>query len=161
MELWKYVGATVALVWIGGGGLYWLLRRRYSDQFDRLGETSSEQMLDELEKEWKPRPAITLRTQAEYLPFVIESVREVVDRGLDDDKMICLQERFENSRPNESRTATFTVEAAGRTDTLQFDWRRDDSDRIEIRVRAAPPIIRALKAQRRKVPKSRPDTAAR
>lgn len=157
----RFLVITVVVSWVVGGTLFWWLRRRALNRLDRMEESTSEEMLEELDKAWKPRPAITIRTQTEYLPFLVESIREVIDRGLDDDQVICLQERFEHSRPNESRTATFTVETRGQADTICFDWRRDDSDRIELRVRAAPAIVRALKAHRRKIPKARPDQARR
>lgn len=150
-----YFAAVVAACWLVGGTLFWWLRRRALQQLDRLGEASSEEMLDELEREWHPSPGLTIRTQAEYLPFLVESIREVIDRGLADDQVICLQERFEHSRPNEVRRATFTVEVGGRPESLDIEWYRDDADRIELRVRCAPAVIHALEVHRRRVPRSR------
>lgn len=158
-EIGPLITLTVVSAWIVGGGLYWWLRRRGMARFERLEEADPKDTLRELKDEWKPRPEITIRTQAEYLPFLVEAIREVVDQGLDDNQVICLQERFEHSRAHETRRASFTIETGGRTDTLSLEWNRDDSDRIELRVRAAPQVIRALRKHRRKIPRSQPTRA--
>lgn len=158
-EIGPLITITVVSAWIVGGGLYWWLRRRGMARFERLEEADPKDTLRELKDEWKPRPEITIRTQTEYLPFLVEAIREVVDHGLGDDQVICLLERFEHSRAHETRRAIFTVESGGRTDTLSLEWNRDDSDRIELRVRAAPAVIRALREHRRKIPRSQPSKA--
>lgn len=159
-EIGPLIALTVVSAWIIGGGLFWWLRRRGMARFEQLEEADPDDTLRELRDEWKPRPEITIRTPTEYLPFLVEAIREVIDHGLGDDQVICLQERFEHSRTHQTRRATFTVESGGRTDTLSLEWRRDDSDRIELRVRAAPGIIRALQKHRRKIPRS-PSAKAR
>ncbi|BCX46958.1 hypothetical protein HAHE_08660 [Haloferula helveola] len=159
-HLGRFLVLAVLIGWPVAMLLAWWMRRVCSRRLDRLGEASSEEMLSELESEYAPRPAIRIRTQTEYLPFLVECIREQVDSGLDDDKVRCLQERAEGSKPNEERVATFTVETAGTTDTLSIAWTRDESDRIDLRIRAAPRIIKALREHKKKVPRAKPVTPA-
>ncbi|QJE96792.1 hypothetical protein [Luteolibacter luteus] len=133
--------------------LAWLIRRRLMAEFDRLGESSSEEMLDELENAYAVRQTIRIGTQTEYLPFVFESIRELAENGFDDKQMLSLLERIEYHRPHEVRQAVFPIEVAGKRSDLFLKWSRDASDRIELRVTAAPKIIRALRDQKKKIPK--------
>lgn len=134
--------------------LAWLIRRRLMAEYDRLGESSSEEMLDELESAYSPRQTIRIGTQTEYLPFVFESIRVIAENGFDDKQMHSLLERIEYHRPHEVRQALFPVEVAGKRSDLFLQWSRDASDRIQLRVTAAPKIIRALRDQKRKIPKA-------
>ena len=89
--------------------LAWLIRRRLMAEFDRLGESSSEEMLDELENAYAVRQTIRIGTQTEYLPFVFESIRELAENGFDDKQMLSLLERIEYHRPHEVRQAVFPL----------------------------------------------------
>ena len=64
-----------------GWALAWVLKWYWGRRFDRLGESTSEEMLEELEKAYAVRRSILIRTPTEYLPFVFEGIREVVDGG--------------------------------------------------------------------------------
>ena len=66
--------------------------------------------------------------------------------------MISLLERIELHRPDEERGARFTVVADRRPSDLQMRWIRDSCDRILLRVQAAPPVIRALRDHKRRIP---------
>ncbi len=134
--------------------LGWLIRRRMLAEYERLGESSSEEMLGELESAYSPRQTVRIGTQTEYLPFVFESIRETAESGFDDKQMLSLLERIEFHRPDEVRRAIFPVVVAGKTSDLFLQWSRDASDRIQLRVTAAPRIIRALRDQKRKIPKA-------
>lgn len=134
--------------------LGWLMRRRMETEYERMGESSAEEMLDELETAYSPRQTVRIGTQTEYLPFVFESIREIAENGFDDKQMLSLLKRIEFHRPHEVRQAVFPIEVAGKTSDLHLRWSRDASDRIELRVTAAPKIIRALRAQKKKIPKA-------
>jgi len=134
--------------------LGWLIRRRLAQEYERLGESTSEEMLDELETAYSPRQTVRIHTQVEYLPYVFERVREITENGFDDKQMLSLLERIETHRPNERRQAVFPIEVSGKRSDLHFQWTRDASDRIELRVIAAPRIARALREQKKKIPKA-------
>ncbi len=132
----------------------WLLKRHWARRYERLGESTSEEMLAELAKAYAPRRSILIRTPTEYLPFVFESIREVVDAGFDDKQMLSLLRRIDLHPPYDERRAVFPVEVKGRTTDLLFEWSRDPGDRIRLRATAAPVIIRALREQKKKIPKA-------
>jgi hypothetical protein len=133
--------------------LCWLVRRRMVQEYEQLGESTSEEMLDELST-WSPRQTVRIHTQVEYLPFVFESIREIAENGFDDKQMLSLLERIEIHRPHEVRQAVFPVEVAGKRSDLHLQWSRDPSDRIDLRITAAPKIARALREQKKKIPKA-------
>ena len=148
------LAAAGLVVWCLFLLLGWLIRRRILAEYERLGESSSEEMLGELETAYSPRQTIRIGTQTEYLPFVFESSRETTESGFDDKQMLSLLERIEFHRPDEVRQAVFPVVVAGKTSDLFLQWSRDASDRIRLRATAAPKIIRALRAQKKKIPKA-------
>jgi hypothetical protein len=154
-DLSTFLIAGVLIVWPLALGLIWWMRRRCAQKLDRLGECSSEEMLEELDAAYAPQGGITIRTQTEYLPFVVEAIREQIDRGLDDEKVRMLIERIDHQRPNLERHAVFPVEVDGDTSNLALQWVRDPQDRIELKVRAAPSIIRALRNHKKQIPRAR------
>jgi hypothetical protein len=149
----KLLTLMVFVVFPFGLALAWLLKWYWGRRYDRLGESTSEEMIEELENAYAVRRSILIRTPTEYLPFVFEGIREVVDGGFEDKQMLCLLQRIEIHRPHEVRQAVFPVEVNGRTVDLHFKWSRDDGDRIRLRVTAVPKIIRALREQKKKIPK--------
>ncbi len=148
------LGAAALTVWALLVLLGWMIRRRIMAEYERLGESSSEEMLDELESAYSPRQTVRIGTQTEYLPFVFESIREIAETGFDDKQMLSLLERIDFHRPDEVRQAVFPVVVSGKTSDLFLQWSRDASDRIQLRVTAAPKIIRALRRQKKKIPKA-------
>ena len=148
------LGAAALTVWALLVLLGWMIRRRIMAEYERLGESSSEEMLDELESAYSPRQTVRIGTQTEYLPFVFESIREIAETGFDDKEMLSLLERIDFHRPDEVRQAVFPVVVSGKTSDLFLQWSRDASDRIQLRVTAAPKIIRALRRQKKKIPKA-------
>ena len=148
------LGAAALTVWARLVLLGWMIRRRIMAEYERLGESSSEEMLDELESAYSPRQTVRIGTQTEYLPFVFESIREIAETGFDDKQMLSLLERIDFHRPDEVRQAVFPVVVAGKTSDLFLQWSRDASDRIQLRVTAAPKIIRALRRQKKKIPRA-------
>ena len=146
------LGAAALTVWALLVLLGWMIRRRIMAEYERLGESSSEEMLDELESAYSPRQTVRIGTQTEYLPFVFESIREIAETGFDDKQMLSLLERIDFHRPDEVRQAVFPVVVSGKTSDLFLQWSRDASDRIQLRVTAAPKIIRALRRQKKKIP---------
>ena len=148
------LGAAALTVWALLVLLGWMIRRRIMAEYERLGESSSEEMLDELESAYSPRQTVRIGTQTEYLPFVFESIREIAESGFDDKQMLSLLERIDFHRPDEVRQAVFPVVVSGKTSDLFLQWSRDASDRIQLRVTAAPKIIRALRRQKKKIPRA-------
>ncbi len=149
MIIWMVI-AVWPLALVAG----WLLKRHWARRYERLGESTSEEMLAELANAYAPRRSILIRTHTEYLPFVFESVREVVDAGFGDKQMLSLLQRIDLHPPYDERRAVFPVEVRGRSTDLLFEWSRDPGDRIRLRATAAPVIIRALREQKKKIPKA-------
>jgi hypothetical protein len=141
------VGWPVVLV------IAWALNRRWGDKYDRLGKSSSEEMIGELETAYAPRRSIVIPTTTEYLPFVFEWIREVIDGGFDELHTQTLLGRIDFHRPGDQRQAVFPVEVSGRTVDLLFQWSRDSEDRVRLRVTAAPRIIRVLREKKKTIPK--------
>lgn len=145
---------AVAVAWPAALALGWLLRRRLLEKYERLGESTSDEMLAELAGAYAPRRGIRIVTPTEYLPFVFEGIREVVDAGFDDRQMRSLLERIDRHRPHDFRQAVFPVVVGGRRSDLLFQWSRDAGDRIRLRITAAPRIVRALREQKRRIPRA-------
>lgn len=154
-DLSTFLIAGVIVVWPTALLLTWLMRRRCAQKIERLGECSSEEMLEELDSAFAPQGKVTIRTQTEYLPFLIEAIREQIDQGLDDQQVRSLIERIDHQRPHHERRAVFPVESHGVTNNLSLEWVRDDEDRIEFKVRAAPDIVRALKKHKKTIPRAK------
>jgi len=135
------------------GWLLWVvLKNHYGSAYDRAVEASSEEILEELEREFRPLRRTTIRTQTEYLPFVFECIRENIESGFEDPQVMLLLERIENLRPDEERSARFTVVSRNRPSDLHLRWVRDSCDRILLRIQGTPPVIRALKDHKRRIP---------
>jgi hypothetical protein len=129
-------------------------KRRCSRVYDGGVEASSEEILEELDRGFTPLRKTAIRTQTEYLPFVFEVIREIIDSGFEDPQMYSLLQRIEIHRANDERGAMFTVVSGGGRSDLHLRWVRDSCDRIELRVQGAPHIIRALRDHKRKIPKA-------
>lgn len=136
--------AWVLVVWF---------KRRWGRVYDGR-EASSEEMLGELKQAYAPMRQTVIRTQTEYLPFLFECIRENIDEGFEDPQMISLLERIQLQKPDQERKAVFTIVSGGKRSELHLRWIRDACDRIELNFSGAPKIIRALRAYRRKIPKS-------
>ncbi len=138
------------------GPIAWVLvvifKRRWGRGYDGAVEASSEEILEELDREFTPVRRTTIRTQTEYLPFVFECIRENIDSGFEDPQMYSLLERIELHRPDEERSARFTVVSGRQRSDLHLRWVRDSCDRILLRIQGAPAIIRALRHHQRRIP---------
>ena len=135
-------------------GLVVLFKRRWGRSYDGSVEASSEEILEELDREFTTLRRTTIRTQTEYLPFVFECIRENIDSGFEDPQMISLLERIEIHRPDEERCAMFSVVSGRQRSDLHMRWVRDSCDRILLHVQGAPPVIRALRDHKRRIPKA-------
>lgn len=155
-DLSTFLIACVLIGWPTALAMMWWLRRRCERKLDRVGEVSSQEILDELDSAYAPQGGITIRTQTEYLPFLVETIREQIDRGLGDQQVQSLIERIDHQRPHHERHAMFPVENMGITSNLSLQWVRDAQDRIELKVRAAPDIIRALRSHKKQIPRAKP-----
>jgi hypothetical protein len=129
-------------------------KRRMGRSYDGAVEASSEEILEELDREFTPVRRTTIRTQTEYLPFVFECIRENIDSGFEDPQMYSLLQRIEHHRPDEERSARFTVVSGRQRSDLHLRWVRDSCDRILLRIQGAPAIIRALRDHQRRIPKA-------
>lgn len=141
---------TLPIAWI----LVVIFKRRCSLAYDGAVEASSEEILEELEREFTPCRRTTIRTQTEYLPFLFECIRENIDSGFEDPQVISLLERIELHRPDQERRAMFTVVSGHQHSDLHLRWVRDSCDRILLRIQGAPPIIRALREHQRRIPRA-------
>ncbi|MEM1083277.1 MAG: hypothetical protein AAGI48_04085 [Verrucomicrobiota bacterium] len=131
-----------------------IMRRYYSRKLEQLGESSTEEMIEELSTSYTPSARVRILTQTEYLPFILETVRENIDSGLDDLRVQTLLERVDNHHAGDERKAVFPVDVEGQTSDLRLCWMRDEHDRIDLTVRGAPNIIEALREQKRRIPKA-------
>lgn len=154
LELSRFIVIAVLLAWPVGLGMLWFLRRRWNRCYDRLGEAGTEEIVDELKREFTPSRRTVIRTQTEYLPFLFECIRENIDSGLEDLHVLSLLGRIERHRPGEERRAVFPVTTGGRTCDLHMRWTRDACDRIVLHIQGAPNIVRALRDHRRKIPRA-------
>lgn len=150
----KLIVWAILAAWPAGLVLAWIFKRRLAERYERLGESTEEEMLGELATAYAVRGRIDIRTPTEYLPFVFEGIREVTDSGFDDKQMHSLLERIDHHRPHDFRQAVFPVDVGGRRSDLLFQWSRDEGDRIRLRITAAPRIVRALREQKKKIPKA-------
>jgi hypothetical protein len=155
-DLSTFLIACVLIVWPLALGMIWWMRRRCDRKLERLGECSSQEILEELNSAYAPQGGITIRTQTEYLPFLVESIREQINQGLDDQQVQSLIARIDHQRPHHERHAVFPVENDGTTSNLTLEWVRDTEDRIELKVRAAPAIIEALRKHKKRIPRAKP-----
>lgn len=135
-------------------GLAVLFKHRCGRVYDGAVEASSEEILEELDREFTPFRRTTIRTQTEYLPFLFECIRENIDSGFEDPQMVSLLERIEHQRPDQERSAIFTVVSGRQRSDLRMRWIRDSCDRILLRIQGAPPVIRALRDHQRRIPKA-------
>ena len=154
LALSKFMYLCVILAVPVAWALLVYLKHRCSRAYDGAVEASSEEILEELDREFTPVRRTTIRTQTEYLPLLCEGIRENIDSGFEDPQMISLLERIESQRPDEERSARFTVVSGSQLSDLHLRWVRDPCDRIQLRVQGAPPIIRALKAHKDRIPKA-------
>lgn len=134
--------------------LFVLFKRRCSRAYDGPVEASSEEILEELEREFPSVRRTTIRTQTEYLPFLFECIRENIDSGFEDPQVISLLQRIDLHRPDEERCAMFTVVSGQQRSDLHLRWVRDSCDRILLRIQGAPRIVRALREHQRHIPKA-------
>jgi hypothetical protein len=135
--------------------LLWVVfNRHFGRGYDRAVDASSEEILEELNREFTPVRQTTIRTQTEYLPFVFECIRENIESGFEDPQMYSLLERIEHHRPDEERCARFTVVSGRQRSDLHLRWVRDSCDRILLRIQGAPPVIRALRDHQRRIPRA-------
>lgn len=131
-----------------------ILRWHYNRRIERIGEASSEEILAELKTAYKQAPRIRIQTQTEYLPFLIESIRENIESGLGDDQVQLLLERIENHRLGDERQAMFPIESSERSSDLRLSWTCDENQRIDLRIQGDPVIILALREFKKKIPKA-------
>ena len=141
---------------IGGVFLVRRLAARRLDQLEHPDSLTREELLEDLRHGFLKRHTITLHTQTEYLPFLIESIRETIDRGLSETQVQTLLVRIDHHRPGDIRNAVFPVECEGISSDLNFVWVRDSADRITIEITAIPRVIRALRRFRKSIPVSTP-----
>ena len=141
---------VIPVAWL----LFVLFKRHYSRVYDGAKETSSEEIMEELDREFSPLRRTTIRTQTEYLPFLFECIRENIDSGFEDPQMLSLLERIEFQRPDQERSAMFSVVSGHQRSDLRMRWIRDSCDRILLRIQGSPPVIRALRDHQRRIPKA-------
>jgi hypothetical protein len=135
-------------------GLVVFFKRRWDRSYDGTVEASSEEILEDLDREYAPFRRTTIRTQTEYLPFLFECIRENIDSGFEDPQMYSLLKRIEHQAPDEERSARFTVVSGQQLSDLHLRWVRDSCDRILLRIQGAPQVIRALRDHKRRIPRA-------
>jgi hypothetical protein len=157
-SLSRFLIVAVLLAWPVGIGLWLLLRHlaeRRQQRLENPDSLTTTELLDELEHGFIPRQKLGFRTTGEYLPFLLERIRETIDLGITEDQAAALLDRQAHSKPGVTRRAMFTVECEGITSDLLLVWTRDPADRIQLEVTAVPPIARALRDFRKTIPKTR------
>ncbi len=155
-DLSRFILICVALAGPVAWGLAVFFKRRAGKAYDAEVPSSPGEVIDELRREFPPLGRTVIRTQAEYLPFLFERIRETIDEGLDDEKTRSLLDRIERHRPGEERRAVFPVTEGGKRCDMHLRWTRDGWNRVELHIQASPAIIRELKRFKRQIPKSLP-----
>lgn len=158
MEPLQALSRFILICALVAGPVAWVLsvflKRRWGRGYDGAVEASSEEIMDEIHREFTPLRQTTIRTQTEYLPFLFECIRENIDSGFEDPQVFSLLERIEIHRPDEERSAMFSIVSGSKRSDLHMRWVRDSCDRIRLRIRGAPPIIRALREHKRRIPRA-------
>lgn len=130
----------------------WFLARALEKRYDRARQSSSDEILDELELAYTPRRGIEIRTQTEYLPFVFGCILENVDSGFEDKQVRSLLDKIVEQEPHKTRNALIPVKVSGVRSEIDLQWSRDSEDRVRLFVLAAPKVIRALKKKSKTIP---------
>jgi hypothetical protein len=154
-DLSRFILICVILAWPVAWVMSIWLKRRWGRVYDDK-ETSSEEILDELKREFTPSRRTVIRTHTEYLPFLFECIRENIDGGFGDPQVISLLGRVDYHKPAQEKSAMFRVVSEGKRSDLHMQWKRDAWDRIELRIQGTPHIIKALREHKRKIPKALP-----
>lgn len=154
IALSRFIYLCVILTGPVAWALVVIFKRRSSRAFDGAEEASSEEILEEMEREFTPVRRTTIRTQTEYLPFLFECIRENIDSGFEDPQMISLLERIQIHRPDQERGAMFSVVSGRRRSDLHLRWVRDSCDRILLKIQGAPNVIRALRDHQKRIPRA-------
>lgn len=154
IALSRFIYLCVILTGPVAWALVVIFKRRSSRAFDGAEEASSEEILEEMEREFTPVRRTTIRTQTEYLPFLFECIRENIDSGFEDPQMISLLERIQIHRPDQERGAMFSVVSGRQRSDLHLRWVRDSCDRILLKIQGAPNVIRALRDHQKRIPRA-------
>ena len=154
LALSRFIYLCVILTGPVAWALVVIFKRRSSRAYDGAVEASSEEMLEEMDREFTPVRRTTIRTQTEYLPFLFECIRENIDSGFEDPQMISLLERIQIHRPDQERGAMFTVVSGSQRSDLHLRWVRDSCDRILLKIQGAPNVIRALRDHKKRIPRA-------
>ncbi|RYD20360.1 MAG: hypothetical protein EOP88_15330 [Verrucomicrobiaceae bacterium] len=136
------------------GLLVFIFKRRWDRAYDRAVDSSPDEILAEIDREFTLSRKTTIRTQTEYLPFLFESIRENIDSGFEDPQVISLLNRIETHRPGEKRSAVFSVMTGKKQSDIHMQWVRDSCDRIQLHIQGAPVIIRALRQHQLRIPRA-------
>jgi hypothetical protein len=148
-----FIGAAIGAWLMAIAGIL-LMRWHYIRKLDRIGEASSEEIIGELTSAYVAAPQVRIQTQTEYLPYVIETIRENIDSGLGEDQVQLLIERIENHRQGDERTAIFPIESQNRSSDLRLNWTCDASHRIDLQVQGDPTIVGALRKLKKRIPRA-------
>lgn len=154
IALSRFIYLCVILTGPVAWALVVIFKRRSSRAYDGAEEASSEEILEEMEREFTPVRRTTIRTQTEYLPFLFECIRENIDSGFEDPQMISLLERIQIHRPDQERGAMFSVVSGRQRSDLHLRWVRDSCDRILLKIQGAPNVIRALRDHQKRIPRA-------
>lgn len=154
LALSRFIYLCVILTGPVAWALVVIFKRRSSRAYDGAVEASSEEMLEEMDREFTPVRRTTIRTQTEYLPFLFECIRENIDSGFEDPQMISLLERIQIHRPDQERGAMFSVVSGSQRSDLHLRWVRDSCDRILLKIQGAPNVIRALRDHKKRIPRA-------
>jgi hypothetical protein len=155
-DLSRFILICVALVGPVAWMLAVILKRRAGKLYDAEVPSSPGEVIDELRREFPSLARTVIRTHTEYLPLLFERIRETIDEGFDDAKVISLLDRIDRHRPGEERRAVFTITEAGKRGDMHLRWTRDGWDRIELHIQASPSVIRELRRFKRHIPKALP-----
>jgi hypothetical protein len=160
----RFLTLLAVCAWPLGIAAVFGLRKLYHRRLDRLehpASLTSDELLEDLRHAFLKLQTVTLHTQTEYLPYLIERIREIIDRGLAETQVQTLLVRIDQHRPGEIRKAVFPIECEGVSSDLRMVWVRDEADRITIEITAIPRVIRALKEFRKSIPKAGPVDSTR
>ncbi|MCW1922438.1 hypothetical protein OKA05_07720 [Luteolibacter arcticus] len=131
------------------GGLFfgWIFARWLERRLDRSRNSSSEELLDELETACTPRRSFEIRVRPDHLKPFLSCVAEQVESGFSVRHARHLLGRILSLRDHMVRHTWYSVKVNGIRTNLDLQWSRDSDGRIRLLVLAVPKIIRELKKQ--------------
>ena len=148
MSLIPAVFAIVLLVILISRPIAWWLVHRPEKQ----KVCSPEEVSSEIENAFVYRDELTFVASTEYLPVVFEKIHLAVDGGFSTKQIEMLVHRIDFHRAHEPRYAAYPVDFEHHSSDLEFQWIRDNADRVKMKIIAVPRLLNAAREAVSQIP---------